>query len=137
MVTRGTGSLRVCLDCAEAGRSSTVRQQRADRAEAYGHNLVDHAPDPAPAKLLGELLRYDREFGVPFAEAWASSVEFVLERVSGRRNAQERASWAEAFRCTRSAWQAAWRGQTDGPGSTLTPVLLDAFSGEREACMRP
>jgi hypothetical protein len=125
MVQRGSGARRVCLDCAAAGRSSTVREQRAALAEAYGHHLVDSAPNPSPARMLVELLAYDRRFGLAFDDAWPQDVEFVLDSLNGYRKVQERRDWAVAFQDTRTAWEAAWRRLPCGPGSGLTPALLD------------
>jgi hypothetical protein len=129
MVQRGSGARRVCLDCAAAGRSSTVREQRAALAEAYGHHLVDSAPDPTPARMLVELLAYDRQFGLAFDDAWPQDVEFVLDSLSGYKKVRERRDWAEAFQATRAAWEAAWRRQPNGPGAALSPALLEALSG--------
>jgi hypothetical protein len=117
--------------------SSTERQKRADLRQRLGHRHVDDAPDPQPARLLVELLRYDRAFGLDFNTAWSEGVAFVLERIRGPRSANEREGWAEAFNATRAAYEAAWRRVEGGPGSGLTPALLDALSGQRAAYERP
>jgi hypothetical protein len=112
--------------------SSTQRQKRAELRQRLGWREVEEAPDPAPARLLGELLRYDRDYGIDFTTAWTEDVQFVLDRVRGPRKTQERESWALAFQATRAAWESAWSGEAAGPGSSLSPALLAALSGERE-----
>jgi hypothetical protein len=127
MVARGNGALSICLGCAEAGRSSTVREQRAVIREAYGHVFVESAPDPAPARLLYELMREDRDrWGFDFDGAWHENVEFVLERIEGKGQEHERAQWRIALEGLRDAWQAAWDCRP-GPGSGLRGALLDAL----------
>jgi hypothetical protein len=137
--------LRVCKVCSNAQkRAREVRlraagvhvptsQERlaiAARRRRLGEEFVTNAPDPQPARLLVELLRYDRAFGLDFESAWSEGAEFVLERVSGRCAAREREEWRIAFESQRNAWEAAWR-RVDGPGVRLSPALLDAVAGKR------
>lgn len=117
----------------EAGESSssTVREQRARVRSAYGHALVDSAPDPWVPRLLHELLRDSQRIGLPFDVAWSDDLEFVLARIQHRHARAERESWREAFEATRDAWEAAWSNEP-GPGWQLNPALIDQLSGERD-----
>jgi hypothetical protein len=117
----------------EAGEpsSSTAREQRARVRAAYGHALVDSAPDPSVPRLLGELLRDSQRIGLPFDVAWSDDLEFVLARIQHRHAKAERESWRDAFEATRDSWEAAWSNEP-GPGWRLNPALIDQFSGERE-----
>lgn len=113
--------------------SSTQRQKLADRKRQYGWKYEAESPDPAPARMLAELLIDDRDvYKLGFSEAWAEALEFVLERIEGKSVLQERADWAIAFESQRAAWQAAWE-RRPGPGSSLTASLLDALSRPRDA----
>ena len=150
-VKSNQGYLRTCRACRRVQRreeyerkkaagdpltSSSARQKRADLRQRLGWKYVDDAPDPRPAALLVELLRYDRAYGLTFDQAWTDGVRFVLDRIRGPRSTEEREGWAEAFLATRTAWKAAWSRTEGGPGSGLTPALLDALSGERDSYER-
>lgn len=138
-----SGVLRTCLPCHRAqgaayyrarrdagdqSSSSSVREQLARMREAYGHKLIDTAPDPQPARLLAELLRADRDiYRMSFEEAFPEGVEFVLERVDGKDLLRERDEWREALVSQRAAWEAAWE-RRPGPGSGLNVALLDGLA---------
>jgi hypothetical protein len=102
--------------------SSTERERRARIRRAFGHDFVEGAPDPAPARLLVDLLREDRDrWRFDFDGAWREDVDFVLAQVD--RDA-ERTAWREVFQSTRAAWEAAWSGEpAPGPGWSLSPAL--------------
>lgn len=79
-----------------AGVHVPTTQERvaiAARRRRLGEEFVDNAPDPQPARLLVELLRYDRAYGLDFDTAWAEGTEWVLERVEGRCVLREREGW--------------------------------------------
>lgn len=105
--------------------TTAEREARALANELYGHRLVAEAPDPGPAKLLRELMAYDRGFGIPFDCAWDENVNFVLARITASRNVQrrERESWRTALDATRDAWEAAWA--REGRRLALAVDLLD------------
>jgi hypothetical protein len=100
--------------------SSVERERLAQTARALGWDLERSAPDPAPVKLLHELLRDSRRAGMDFAAAWTEDVESALADV---RPAGHRRSWREALEDTRDAWRLAYE-RADG-ALALTPALLD------------
>jgi hypothetical protein len=114
-----------CLTCNRVIKRRQEQERNATPRSTKTGTLVE-APaqcDPAPARLLGALLRDDRDvYGFGFSAVWAEDVEFVLARVG---NPLERKQWREAFEATRSTWAAAWAG-VDGPGSRLSADLADA-----------
>lgn len=132
MVQRGSKALQVCLSCAEAGRNSTVRQARADRRAAFGHAFVEAAPDPAPVRLVGDLLAESRAAGREFDSAWSQAVDVALETVKDR---PKREQWHEALEATRDAWLAAYDRRTgSGDGCTArlsTRSTVDSGSTSR------
>jgi hypothetical protein len=113
-----------CLSCSNA-RKRRAEQERAAAPRSDSGTVIEPvtASDPAPARLLTDLLREDRDrWGFPFDVAWAEAIAFVL----GRLSAAERRSWREVFEDTRAAWQAAW-SDAPGPGAGLTAELVDAL----------
>lgn len=114
----------------EAGElltSSTEREQRSRRRAAFGHGFVESAPDPAPARLLAELLNEDRALGFALEAVWAEDVDFVLGLIRKHNGVlAARAEWREVFEATRTAWEAAWLRQP-GPGFRLSRELIDAL----------
>jgi hypothetical protein len=116
---------RECLSCSNA-RKRRAEQERAAAPRSEDGTVIEAvtASDPAPARLLADLLREDRDrWGFPFDVAWAEALAFVL----GRLSAAERRSWREVFDCTHDAWQAAW-SEAPGPGAGLAVELVDVFS---------
>jgi hypothetical protein len=114
-----------CLSCSNA-RKRRAEQERAAAPRSEDGTVIEPvtASDPAPARLLADLLREDRgRWAFPFDVAWEESVTFVL----GRLSAAERQSWRDAFEQTREAWQAAWSEAPD-PGAGLEAELIDALS---------
>ena len=139
--------LSLCQSCSNARKRARGPQLRAAgvhvpttmerlaiaaRRRRLGEEFVTNAPDPQSARLLVELLRYDRAFGLDFYSAFAEGTEWVLERIDGRHAAREREQWACAFEATRDAYRAAWY-RVDGPGAKLSPTLLDAVAAGRPA----
>lgn len=103
------------------------RERRAKLRRVFGHAHVEQAPDPAPPRLLAELLREDRDrWGYDFGAAWSENLEFVLARVIGRI---ERESWREVLEATRDCWAAAWANEP-GPGERLSSALLNELEGD-------
>jgi hypothetical protein len=113
-----------CLSCSNA-RKRRAEHERAIAPRAEDGTVIEPvtASDPAPARLLAELLLEDRDrWAAPFDVAWADDLAFVL----GRLSATERQSWQEVFEDTRDAWQAAWSDAL-GPGVGLGAELADAL----------
>jgi hypothetical protein len=111
-----------CLSCATRRKRRAERELAAAPRAEDGVTLIEPVSisDPAPARLLGELLREDRaRWTFPFDVAWEDCVTFVL----GRLDAAERQSWREAFDSTRNAWQTAWN-EAPGPGAGLEADLI-------------
>lgn len=120
------------VDAGEVLSSSTARERQARIRAAYGHDFVRYAPDPAPARLLLDLLADSRRVGLPFDVAWSEDVEFVLAHTRTRPGGieAERASWREAFESTKTAWRAAYEG-VDAPDYHLGMELVAEPSGDR------
>jgi hypothetical protein len=115
---------RECLSCSNA-RKRRAEHERAIAPRAEDGTVIEPvtASDPAPARLLADLLREDRDrWAFPFDVAWQECVTFVLARLSPA----ERQSWREVFEDTRDAWQAAW-SDTPGPGAGIAAELADAL----------
>jgi hypothetical protein len=122
----------VCLAC---DRKRKRRWERMRASIPRGENgrvveAVAPASDPWPARMLGELLRDDRDRGhFDFTDVWEENVKFVLRRV----RPPERKAWRAAFEETRAGWQAAF-DRVPGPGFTLSEELtdepVDSLSGE-------
>lgn len=91
----------LCRAC-KALHAATGGYQNTD---AY---LFESSPDPAPARLLGQLMREDRAAGVDFATAWDSNVQYVLDHIGNVM--RDREQWRIAFESTRGAWARGWRG---------------------------
>ncbi len=116
---------RECLSCSNA-RKRRAEQERAAAPRTEDGTVIEPVSisDPAPARLLADLLREDRgRWAFPFEVAWAEGLAFVL----GRLSTAERRSWGEVFEDTRDAWQAAW-SDAPGPGAGLDAELVDVFS---------
>jgi hypothetical protein len=116
---------RECLSCSNA-RKRRAEQERAAAPRSEDGTVIEPvmASDPAPARLLADLLREDRDrWRFPFDVAWAEGLAFVL----GRLSAAERESWRRVFKDTRDAWQAAW-SDAPGPGAGIAAELADALS---------
>jgi hypothetical protein len=113
----------------EAGGISTSqgRQQRADRRKQLGAKFVEQAPSPAPARLLGELMIYDRAYGLEFDAVWAENVDLVVNAIHTKGVKAERDEWAACFAATKAGWEAAWE-RRPGKGDGLTRALLDGLS---------
>ena len=114
---------RECLSCSNA-RKRRAEQERAAAPRSEDGAIIEPVTvsDPAPARLLAEMLREDRDrWRFPFDVAWADALAFVL----GRLSAAERRAWLEVFEDTRDAWQAAW-SEAPGPGAGMTDELADA-----------
>jgi hypothetical protein len=119
---------RTCLPCTNVYKRKLERKlASAPRGE---DGTIVEAPlesDPAPARLLVELLREDRQrWRFDFAAAWTEDVAFVLARIP---NPHQRTSWRKALTSTRDAWAAAWANEP-GPGERLSPALVDESSAE-------
>ncbi len=117
---------RECLSCSNA-RKRRAEQERAAAPRTEDGTVIEPvtASDPAPARLLVDLLREDRDrWGIPFSVAWAEAVTFVL----GRLSAAERQSWREVFEDTQDAWQAAW-SDAPGPGASIRAELIEVLRG--------
>lgn len=110
--------------------SSTEREARARMRAAFGHRHVEEAPNPAPARLLVDLLRDSRRVGMSFAEAWSEDVEFVLARIRSRSPGAERESWREAFESTRANWEASYN-RVKAPDTGLDVGMVAEPSGDR------
>jgi hypothetical protein len=122
-----------CLRCTAAGKRAQERRLQAAPRGLSGALVEPVAQsDPSPARLLGELMSYDRAFGLGFDEAFDEDIEFVCARVG---NPLERKQWAEAFASTRHAWSAAWAG-ADGPGWRLSDDLADEDTQAHAAAER-
>jgi hypothetical protein len=121
---------RRCLRCTALYKRKRERRLAAAPRGEDGTTIIEALleSDPAPARLLVDLLRDDRDRShFDFAVAWAEDVAFVLARIP---NVGERELWREAFESLRSAWQAAW-SNAPGPGWRLSPALADEPSSER------
>ncbi len=131
------GRLRTCKSCRAAARrtadtarrsaglpvlTSQQRERQADLRRRLGHSEVELAPDPAPARLLGELLDAGRRRGETFDDVWIEATSSVLGGIDSGR---EREDWRRAFDATGAAWRAGWDRQH--VGLTLSPALLDGF----------
>jgi hypothetical protein len=117
---------RECLSCSNA-RKRRAEHERAIAPRAEDGTVIEPVTvsDPAPARLLADLLREDRDrWRFPFEVAWADGTAFVL----GRLSAAERQSWREVFEDTRDAWQAAW-SDTPGPGAGIRAELIEVLRG--------
>jgi hypothetical protein len=115
---------RECLSCSNA-RKRRAEQERAAAPRSEDGSVIEPVSisDPAPARLLADLLLEDRgRRTLPFDVAWEEGVRFVLDRLS----AAERRAWREVFEDTRNAWQAAW-SDAPGPGAGLDVELVDVF----------
>src|ERR1700744_5624851 len=116
---------RSCLPCSNA-RKRRAEHERATAPRAGDGAVIEPVTvsDPAPARLLADLLREDRDrWAAPFDVAWTDDLDFVL----GRLSAAERQSWREVFEDTRAAWQAAWSDAL-GPGAGLSAELVGVLS---------
>jgi hypothetical protein len=112
-----------CLRCANV-RKRQQERRLADAPRGADGTIVEALleSDPAPARLLVELLREDRDrWHVEFAAAWSDEIAFVLSRIANR---DERELWRVTFESTRSVWQANW-SNAPGPGRQLSHELAD------------
>jgi hypothetical protein len=122
-----------CLRCTAAGKRAQERRLQAAPRSRSGALVEPVAEsDPWPARMLRELMSYDRAFGLGFDEAFDEDSEFVCARVG---NPLERKQWSQAFASTRSTWAAAWAG-VDGPGSRLSDDLADEDTQARASAER-
>lgn len=98
--------------------SSVERQGRANRNVAYGHRLVDEAPDHRPAVRLRLELERDRALGLAFDDVFDDEVDYCLAEASMPR--AQRDGWRIAFWSQREIWRAAY----DGTGDTITRLRV-------------
>jgi hypothetical protein len=103
--------------------------------------MAAHRKHPVPAEALGAWLVAARARGEPFEVAWSSALWAPSDPSVGivfPHETVERRAWLEAFRATRSEWEAAYRGAPSRLSLALARMSLDqALLDDRSRELRP